>query len=500
VVERLKRVHKSRSTVKKVTIISAIIATIAVIALFSLLPDEFAVAKPQSKVHFTKTIMSSPDPGIGQGDYQFALLLSPNQGSLYSISLTYTSNEPLEIIVLHELGKDDIKDQPTWTVDGNTIYGMSVIEQASKARSFDFTGAALAFRSKNSFTVTASVDGWIRGQPAELVMQKFEIKEKSFSLPESHIPVTIPMRGGFYGEDSVYYILTDSSNKTLAEKVTEKQSWPVQFSPKLRWTPDSSKDTVYAFTNGISGDGIYGFQEEVFASTPQTDGYSSLREVVAVTWKSGQRPEVLNSAEDVLKAEKDSRVKLAHTNVTINAPQVVWPSGQLFVRNDTDTTNETSFERGQVIEINKDAKKVTFIAHRGWGADGRTIYYIVPDATPAGPADLMGVPTSSKLANVLSSTAFVDMYQFKNGFEGPGQLGFQASLIASKLDESYTPICRVSIVEWKDASTASVLETVSDINNKKSDGSIFVTLARPLSNDHVVNCPLIEPKNNVIKG
>ena len=30
---------------------------------------------------------------------------------------------------------------------------------------------------------------------------------------------------------------------------------------------------------------------------------------------------------------------------------------------------------------------VTFVAHRGWGHDGRTIYYIVTDATPSGPAE-----------------------------------------------------------------------------------------------------------------
>jgi hypothetical protein len=480
--------------VKKPIIISAIVVTIIVItSSFSLLSDEFAVAKPQSKVHFTKTVTSSQDPGVGEGNYQFALVLSPNQGSLYSVSLTYTSNEPLEVVVLHELHSDEIKGQPTWTVDGNTVYGMSVIEPA-KARSFDFVGAALAFRSNNPFTVTASVDGWIRGQPAELVVKQFEIKEKSFVLPDSQIPVTIPLRIGYYEKDSVYYILTDSSNKTLADKVSGKQNWPVQFAPKLRWATPVSQDTIYAFTNGIEGDGIYGFQEEVFSSTPsQTEKYSPLRTLITVSWKTGQNPQILNSAEEVLKAEKDSRIKLVRTNVTINTPQIVWPGGQLFTTNDT-TTNET-FEKGQVIEINKDTKKVTFIAHRGWGADGRTIYYIIPDATPMGPADLMGVPASPKIAKVLSGAAFVDMYQFKNGFKGSGELGFQSSIIASKLDESYVPICRVSIVEWKDPASSSVLETISDINKQKSKGNIFVTLARPLSDDHVVNCPLIETNN-----
>lgn len=476
---------------RKLAIISVIVSTVLVLVALSMLSDEFAVAKLQSKVHFTKTITSSQDPGIGQGSYQFALVLSPNQRSLYTGSLTYTASETVEVVVLHEIDKTEDGGQPIWTVDGNTVYAMSVIEP-SKARSFDFTGAALAFRSQNPFTVTASVDGWIRGQPAELVIQKLEVKEKSFSLAESQIPVTIPMKVGFFGKDSVYYILTDSSNKTLAEKIAEKQGWPVQFAPKLRWSPASSQDTIYVFTNGVTGDGIYGFQEEVFSSTPaQTESYSPLRTLVSVSWKAGQKAQILDSAEGVLKAEKDSRIKLVRTNVTINAPQVVWPGGQLFVRNETTLSNET-FEKGQVVGIDRDAKKVTFVAHRGWGSDGRTIYYIMPDATPKGPADLMGIPVSSKLADVLSGAAFTDMYQFKDGLKGPGQLGFQASIISSKLDESYVPICRVSIVEWKEPDSALILETVSDINKKKLEGSIFVTLARPLSDDHVVNCPLIE--------
>jgi hypothetical protein len=89
------------------------------------------------------------------------------------------------------------------------------------------------------------------------------------------------------------------------------------------------------------------------------------------------------------------------------------------------------------------------------------------------------------------------MYQFKDGIEGAGPLGFQPSVLSSALDERYLPICRVSIIEWKDPKSAIPLQTISDIETKKADGSIFVTLARPLSEDHIVNCPIIEsPKTN----
>ena len=60
---------------------------------------------------------------------------------------------------------------------------------------------------------------------------------------------------------------------------------------------------------------------------------------------------------------------------------------------------------------------VTFIAHRGWGPDGRTIYYIVTDATPSGPAGMMGVVSSPTSASLIANSAAVDLYQFKNGLD-----------------------------------------------------------------------------------
>ncbi|MEM3089811.1 MAG: hypothetical protein QXY22_04500, partial [Candidatus Nitrosotenuis sp.] len=205
------------------------------------------------------------------------------------------------------------------------------------------------------------------------------------------------------------------------------------------------------------------------------------------------KAQILDSADEVLKAQKAGRITIANSNITINAPQVAWPGGQLLLKNATQI-NDAPYDNGQVVEINKDSKKVVFVAHRAWGLDGRAIYYIIPDATPAGPAQAIGVPTVPKLANALSAQVFSDMYQFKNGIKGTGPLGFQQSVLDVITDQSYVPLCRVSIVEWNNAKDASVLETVADINNKKSEGSIHVTLARPLSSDYVMNCPLVSNK------
>ena len=137
---------------------------------------------------------------------------------------------------------------------------------------------------------------------------------------------------------------------------------------------------------------------------------------------------------------------------------------------------------------------VTFVAHRGWGPDGRTIYYIVTDATPSGPAEMMGVTSSPTSANLISHSGAVDLFQFKNGIKGTGPLGFQAGIAAAALgDENYSPMWRIYLIEWNDSENAKILETKSDIDSFRVDDQITVSIARPTNSDHIVNCPFIDP-------
>jgi len=148
----------------------------------------------------------------------------------------------------------------------------------------------------------------------------------------------------------------------------------------------------------------------------------------------------------------------------------------------------------QVLEINTEEMKVTFIAHRGWGPDGSTIYYIVTDATPTGPAEMMGVVDSPTSANLIANAAAVDLFQFKNGIKGSGLIGFQPGIAAAiPGDETYSPMWRIFLVEWNNPEGARVLETKADIDFFQSDESIIVSLARPMNSDHIVNCPFIDP-------
>jgi len=137
---------------------------------------------------------------------------------------------------------------------------------------------------------------------------------------------------------------------------------------------------------------------------------------------------------------------------------------------------------------------VTFVAHRGWGPDGQTIYYIVTDATPSGPAETMGVVSSPTSANLIAHSGAVDLFQFKNGIKGTGPLGFQPGIAGAALgDTNYSPMWRIYLVEWNDEKSAKILETKSDIDSFRADDLISVSIARPTNSDHIVNCPFIDP-------
>ena len=428
----------------KVIPIIAISIVIVTIITIPVITEQFADAKSPKKIDFTQTITSSIDPGIGHESHQLALILSPNTGTLYDGSLTYSASEPVQIVVLHEISKDES-----------------------------------------------------RGQPTEVIMQKIEVERDapSLKLSRTNVPAVIPMHKGLYEGGEVFYIITDSNGQQHADLISEKQGWKVELAPPLSNTPESALENVYMFTNGIPGEGIHGYQDEVFSSTPaQTDEYSALRKVSHVEWKLGQNPEILDSEEKIKEAEEDGRLTLEETQAIINMPQIKWPDGEMIVKEDKTLSDDMEYGGAQVLDINIDEMKVTFIAHRGWGPDGNTIYYIVTDATPTGPAEMMGVVDSPTSANLIANSAAVDLFQFKNGIKGSGPIGFQPGIAAAVPgDETYSPMWRIFLVEWNNPEDARVLETKADIDFYQSEESIIVSLARPMNSDHIVNCPFIDP-------
>jgi len=314
-------------------------------------------------------------------------------------------------------------------------------------------------------------------------------------LSRANVPATIPMHQGYYDGEDVYFIITDSSDPTHAEIITENQGWQVELAPLLKNAPEEALSKTYLFTNGIEGTGIHGYQGEVFTSTPaQADVYSALTSHVHVTWNDGATPRILDSDAVIMEAADGGEVTLSHLEVVLNMPQIIWPEGQMMVKDDKTLTDTTPYGGGQVLDIDTEEMNVTFIAHRGWGPDGRTIYYIVTDATPSGPAQNMGVVSSPTSANLIANSAAVDLYQFKNGLTGTGPLGFQPGIAAGAPgDANYSPMWRIFLIGWNAPDNAQVLETVGDINAYREAGLIDIGIARPMDSDHIVNCPFIDP-------
>ena len=315
------------------------------------------------------------------------------------------------------------------------------------------------------------------------------------TLSRANVPATIPMHQGYYEGEDVHFIITDSSDESHADLITDNQGWKVELAPLLKNSSDEALSTTYLFTNGVSGQGIHGYQNEVFSSTPaHPEIYSGLSKVVHVSWNDESSATALMSASEIIAASDDGSVSLEQTDVVLNTPQIVWPGGQMMVKEDKTLADDTPYGGGQVLDIDTEEMTVTFVAHRGWGPDGRTIYYIVTDATPSGPAEMMGVVDAPTSASLIANSAAVDLFQFRNGIAGSGPLGFQPGIAAGAPgDANYSPMWRIFMVGWEDENKAAVLETMSDINAYTEAGLITSGLARPMDSDHIVNCPFIDP-------
>ena len=229
---------------KKIIIILIIGFFITGIVSVSTFSDQYADAGSTKKVHFTQTITSSQDPGLGHENHQLAVILSPNEGTIYDGSMTFTSSDLVKVVVLHEINQNDVQGQDTWTVNENTIYGLSLIDPQKKSGSFEFTGAGLGLHSTNSkeFTTTVSVDGWIRGQPTQVIAQKLELEKDDplLLLSRANVPAMIPMHKGIHNTNEIFYIITDSSDKDYVNIISEKQKWNIQLSKSLKDTPKNN--------------------------------------------------------------------------------------------------------------------------------------------------------------------------------------------------------------------------------------------------------------------
>ena len=311
-------------------------------------------------------------------------------------------------------------------------------------------------------------------------------------LSSASVLIDIPLMKGYEDGNDIFFIGTDVSDKDLAAQLINMTGFKVNHAPLLAQTPQDARGQVYVFENGVEGNGPLGFQLPVTNAKPEDEGYSPLQQINLVRWTDELAATELKSVEEVMEHEGMGHLAINQTGMIANHSAIKWNGGSLTIREDRDSINDDSpYVGGQVTEINTENMTVTFVAHRGWGPDGETIYYIVTDATPEMPGTMMGVPFVAADERLAATPVAVDLFQFMNGINGTGPMGFQAGIGGANPDDTnYSPMWKISFITWKDHAQARIVETRADINRMLTDGSI--TLEPAMGGKHVVNCPFFD--------
>jgi hypothetical protein len=312
-------------------------------------------------------------------------------------------------------------------------------------------------------------------------------------LSRANVPIDIPLMKGYENGNEIFFIATDASDEKTAAMITNKTGFKANFAVILTQTPEASRNQIYAFTNGIAGNGTFGFQLPVVNAKPGDEGYSPLGQLSLVMWNQGVTARELKSVQEIMTAQQNGELAINKTDIIVNHPSIKWEGGSMQIKQEKNINDDTPYMGGgQVTNIDTQKMIVTMVAHRGWGPDGKTVYYIVTDATPEMPAMMMGVPNIPADEQIVKTAVAPDLFQFMNGINGSGPMGFQAGIgAAGPTDTNYSPMWTISFIDWKDPSQARVLETLDDIAAMQQAGLITITPA--MNGKHVVNCPFFEP-------
>ncbi|MGI0020842.1 MAG: DUF7482 domain-containing protein [Nitrososphaera sp.] len=458
-----------------------------------------ADAKHVSRILMTTTVQSEQATSPGHESHQIAMILSPNEGSMYTGIITWSASQPVEVFVLHNYNGNSTAAPARYQL-GESEYALSLIStgadgKSTSAGSTQFVGNALALQNieGDEFAATVSVDGLQRKPTLASVASPMQAPGSALNLSAASVPMDIPMVRAYENGSEIYIVATDASDRDLAAQLTNITGFKVNHAPLMAQTPDSARGQAYVFRNGVEGDGPLAFQVPVVNAKPGDEGYSPLLQVSFVDWNDGANATELKSVSEVMDAEQDGRLTITNTDIIVNHPAVKWQGGSLAIREDRDSINDDSpYMGGQVLEIGTGKMVATFVAHRGWGPDGKTVYYIVTDATPEMPATMMGVPSVAADEGLAATPVAVDLFQFMNGIKGSGPMGFQAGIGGANPDdgERYSPMWRISFIEWKKPGDARLLETTDDIAEMVESGAITVTPA--MEGRHVVNCPFFD--------
>ncbi len=153
--------------------------------------------------------------------------------------------------------------------------------------------------------------------------------------------INIPLTKGYEDGNEIFFIATDTSDELVAQQETEFLGFSVNFSPLLSQIPEASLSQAYVFTNGISGEGPFGFQIPVLSAKPGDSNYSPLLHVNTATWRDNSSAKILKSVQDILDAEKNSDLTINKTGIVVNHPVINDMMPNSNITNESSSLNTT---------------------------------------------------------------------------------------------------------------------------------------------------------------
>jgi hypothetical protein len=140
-------------------------------------------------------------------------------------------------------------------------------------------------------------------------------------------PLNEPAVAGYLDGQEIKFMHTEVSDPKIAKILTDMIRSPVLTVPSLAQARHAMLARVYVFANGIKDGGPLKFQRDIFDNPPGTPGYSPLRRIMLVTWKTGPDPRILKSVAELNGAEAKGEVTIKDSGVVVTIPLLSWQGG-----------------------------------------------------------------------------------------------------------------------------------------------------------------------------
>ena len=285
--------------------------------------------------------------------------------------------------------------------------------------------------------------------------------------------VTFKMHTAVVGGQPAYYIRTDASDQDFARREG------LVFVPRLQGAlGKNAYANLYQFEGGAAN------QQTVLSTAPHLADYTPIYSVNRVTFRGA--PKLLNSADEVKRAEASNEVTVQATSVLVNYPVVKWPGGEM----PNDQKREAYLGDGQLIDAPDVANtRVTFKLHSCY-PNSR---YIVTDVSMPPMAEGMKIAPAPAAAALTDAGATAQILVFGNGVKGSGPMGFQKSVTDTVAgDAAWSPMWDHFTFVWPEGANAAVLKTNAEVIERERSANLRRFRGTPDTNGQlfVVNCPV----------